>query len=293
MIRARWLAMLLVVGMVQTSTAQHWLDIRRMADASANAWNDESATAEVAAAPNGEVWAGNLRMAQQGVVVWNIDGVALGGRNGDLLGGFRQSMTTEINLLAAEFQLTDEQREKLVLAGQRDIVRISEQMMITPELAAGADLNQAINGMRNAQRMIKAGVFADNTMVAKVAGRILAGADASSKQQSRIRYAFQSMMRLIVAELDLVVPLNKQQRSAIDDWVDEVEPPESMSLDQMYLVALDTLRNAAVIAEVLTPTQQTKLGEMRQRIAVGAVKPTGMIKSRRTMASSMRKRRSP
>ena len=233
------------------------------------------------------------------VFLGNLGGVMFADAHNEpaMLRKLNAELETTITLLEIEHQITPAQKEKLWLAGRRDLASIADDAELIRSMAI--DPAKDPNGIRNAfvriqeiQQRMKGGALREDSMMSKVTRKILlAQVDANQGHEfgDREQFAYQAALKLIVAQLELVAPLGQQQRLKLLQRIKEMDRPGSLTAEMTYSTAIKELMKPTNAPDILDNEQLAVLKEMRKSIVLGRLRPHGLIKSRSAVADSLRK----
>ena len=203
----------------------------------------------------------------------------------------RTQLNLAMDMTERDVNLTQEQKEKLRLAGEGDIARYFAQFdKIRAEFAdvdENADGNDALNRlMRRIQpfrQQAQASIFSTGSLFKAVSDKVL-DPDQRTKlrkaEEERLKYYFGAALKTSIAKAERASPLKTAQRNKILAIANEMEPPLAnnrryMKFYAMYRLAqkkgeLKEILNAKQFAAMSTLLQQ---GDRMER----TLKSAGMI----------------
>jgi hypothetical protein len=163
-------------------------------------------------------------------------------------------LTLQIDDVARNFTLTEDQKKKLLLAGRGDIKRFLE---LVEEKRRKFDrvkqdqnkIGEIYQELLPLQMALNSGLFGAGSLYAKTVRRVLSEEDDERYQkgvEDKNRFRYRAKVELVVAQLDQSVGLRDEQRRGLIELIlSETQPPNRFGQYDYYLV----LYQAGRIAE--------------------------------------------
>ena len=262
------------------ANAQFKLDITKVADAAFPSDEDEEGDEQLS---------NQQQLMQQQFGINNIEQFMFN-RHGNRAGAKKaveQQLKLAIETIAKDCEISDEQREKLKLAGEMDMARMFakfDEVRAQFKFENRNDINKLMQKVSPFQQKLQAGLFGSDSLLRRTSKTLLDPTQLElleEKERQRLKFYFSAEMKQTIARLERQAPLRKSQREAMLKLIeDELETPlvmdkRYMRYFAMYSLAqlkpkLDDILNERQLA-ALKPTFQQ--GERMER----TLKSRGMI----------------
>ncbi len=188
----------------------------------------------------------------------------------------KKQLQRRVDEIDVACELSEEQQQKLTLAGTGDITRFFDQLEDLREEygAVGDDRAEKLNVMREAavlRRRFERGLFSEESLFAKSLGRTLSAeqnATLGDWTTSRARAKFQAQVESAVADLERRAPLNDFQREQLISCITAAwKPPLKTGKYDYYLVWYYAAQVPRATFELILDDAQMQVVD--KRIAVG------------------------
>ena len=187
---------------------------------------------------------------------------------------FYEELRKWLDVTDAKLELTAEERAKLWLAGSSDIETfLTDADEISHRLANGLE-NEQLMQLRTLQVKMKTGVCSKDSMLNKVAKRMIAGersAKAAKHAADRRKFAHASTVKLVIAEVEKTMPLTVKQRNRLVELLLKHVPGKLVDHRTFYNHALARLRDKAI--EGMFERSEVR----RFRVAISNAKNRGYV----------------
>lgn len=175
-------------------------------------------------------------------------------------------------------KLSDEQRDRLQLAGAGDIARFERQVAAVRQELVGKTFDQGKIGEIYSNKIAplnqawQRGVFGDDSLFNKILATTLEAEqaetfDAAIEERRNRQHAV--VLRVFVAKLERSVPMTAEQRTALLELLDKHSEPPLRSPQQQYAQYLALYQFSLVpeqaLNEIFDEKQRTALKQVRQQ----------------------------
>lgn len=187
----------------------------------------------------------------------------------------KQQLNLAIDTIDRDVELTDEQREKLRLAGAGDVsLFFAEVEKIRDEFDGNAmnDPNQFNNvwqRIQPLQQRMRSSLYGPNSIFARVSDGMLEEAQRSrlsEVEQKRLRFHFETHLKNTISQAHRTRPFRTTQRQRIMKLLQDVEMPNrgTRQMTQQYaLYSLSKVRSE--LSEIVSKEQMKALNPLLRR----------------------------
>lgn len=176
-------------------------------------------------------------------------------------------LAAQLDRLDDACKLSDDQRQKLLLAGRGDVERfLGEMSALRAKLSNKRynqnDVNQIFAEIRPLAQRLEHGVLGAGSLFAKVKDRVLDDEQRAAYRQAvvqRISYYHRAKLKLFVVALDQLAPMTADQRDKLLALlVETTQPPNraGSQLDWWYVIVQASQTPADRVEEILDDAQQ-------------------------------------
>ncbi len=172
-----------------------------------------------------------------------------GQRRDQFEGGLKSQLALQIDAINCACEISSAQREKLELAGEGDLKRLSrtiEQLREKyREIGQDQQKFQAIAGdVSMLQMKVQSGAFDDSSLFHKVLRQTLDTEQTvrfERQERERRKFRYEAKIELVVSNLENAISLRAEQRQRLVKLLlDETEPPKKFGQYDFYLVLCQT-----------------------------------------------------
>ena len=200
----------------------------------------------------------------------------LGGRSLEQVErSFKSLLVLQIDSVARACELSAAQREKLQLAGEYDLKRMSREMSALREkFNEGRRDQQKYNDLVNEASMmqtkLQTGIYGELSFFQKVLGQTLSRDQSlryEQQERQRRKFRYQARIELVVSNLEGSVSLTgDQRRRLVKLLVDETEPPKKFGQYDTYVVFYNLGKlDEAKLKPILDDSQRKSLKRLISR----------------------------
>ena len=164
--------------------------------------------------------------------------------------------------LSRDFDLRDDQRRKLMLAGKGDMQDFfAEVDVIRAEFKGVRDqnkINNVFERIRPLQERMGRGLFSSGSVLQKVTNRILDEEqrdDFNKRETERLEAAYRAAIKFTISELEKSTPLTASQREEIVTILEASPAPKANGQYIAYYVLCQLSKNEKQVKEILDPGQ--------------------------------------
>jgi hypothetical protein len=176
-------------------------------------------------------------------------------------------LTAQLDRLDDACNLSDDQRQKLLLAGRGDIERfLADIAAVRAKLVGKAygqqEINQVYGEIRPLAQRLEQGVLGSGSLFQKVKTSVLDDEQRAAYLHSvgqRNAFHYRAKLKLFVAALDQVAPMRNEQREQLLELLNgSTRPPNRQAgsqIDWFYVVVQASEAPADKLAEILDDAQ--------------------------------------
>lgn len=201
-----------------------------------------------------------------------FDQWVLRGRTNEQLESTQKTLLTlQIDSVARACELSADQREKLQLAGQCDIKRLSREVDALRERFRAATqpvdqqkYSELINEGSAMQGKLQSGIYGDSSLFQKVLAQTLSREQRvryERQERQRRQFRYQAKIELILSNLEGSISLDADQRQKLVKLlVDGTEPPRKFGQYDTYVVLFQLGKlDEAKLRPILDESQRKSL----------------------------------
>ncbi len=188
-------------------------------------------------------------------------------------GKAREHLENQIRLsmdaLDRECGLSEEQSQKLWLAGQGDMARFFHEVdEIRREFRGQQDqnkINQVWQRLQPLQMKMQSGLFGRDSIFRKVAETTLNEEQTRQQREDQARraeFAYRASVKIVVAQIESSSPLRARQREQLVELLEQTRPPKMFGPQVHYYVLWQFSKSQDQIAKFLDEAQLEALRPM-------------------------------
>ena len=174
--------------------------------------------------------------------------------------------------LSSEFELNDNQTQKLLLAGTGDIKDFFAAVeVIRDEFKDEQDqnkINEVYQRVQPLQMKLQRGIFSGSSILAKVSIRTLdeeQRAKYEENEKKRFAAAYRSAIKMTISELEKSMPFTAVQRKEIVAILEDTPPPRNFGQYVPYYVLFQLSKEQKQVEEILGPGQAKAMKQAFQQ----------------------------
>jgi hypothetical protein len=157
---------------------------------------------------------------------------------------FQSMLNVQVDAIAANCDLSPEQKQKLLLAGRGDVIRYFDKVEVCRQkfqkLKTDQNrINEVLRDIQPLQIASQAGIFGNDSFFHKVVKKTLSDEQRERMERlekDRTKYQFKAKIELIVAALDDTLALRAEQRKELIEMLQSTPPPKRFGPYDSYLL---------------------------------------------------------